>query len=361
MAKKKEECASYMSIEQLLSRERKFIPCTLSLDIALSGGVPLGSTVILGGRQKMGKTTLALQCAANAQRLYGSKVFFLNIEGRLGPQVLSQIQGLDKSEDMFQVINPPEITDKSGELIGYKRWHAEQWWEEIGTIIENNPKSIIIVDSIASMVSEKEASEEIGYQDRGASKKIESQFHRKYGTTIVQQQVALFLLTHIQANTSGYGSPYQAKVGNALKHQADIILFGTTFTKWSETNGKILGQDCVYNVECSANGMPFGKVEVPLRYGFGIDTFKDVITHAVNWDIIQKGGSWYTMPFVETEEEGVFVYKKIEDMDKDDKPVKMQGENSIRNWFLVRPKEKEMIEEKIRHLVLGVSEKNEDV
>lgn len=347
MAKSSNE-AYRISGEQLVehTRNRRVIPLTLSADIALGGGIPLGATVLLGGKPKAGKTSCSLAYAANAQKLYDSKVFFFNIEGRLSQLVISQTKGLMLDGDHFEIVMPPPI-EKDGKIIGYKKWPAERWWDEIGHTIENNPGSIIIVDSIANFSSDKEFSEDMGYQDRGGKNKLEAQFCRKYGDMVIPAGVTLFLLTQVQANTSGYGPSIQMKVGNHIKHQADVIIFAKNITKWPEVDGKILGHDIMYHIECSALGPPFVDMTIPLRYGEGIDILKDTLTHAVNWDIITRAGAWMTLPFVEVEE-NKFEYKPITEMEKDDKPVKVQGENGLRNWFLIRDKELKLVEKALR-------------
>lgn len=330
--------------------KRKVIPLTLSADVGLGGGIPVGCTVLIGGKPKLGKTTMSLQYAANAQNLYGMKVFFFNAEGRLTKHVLSQIQNIKLDAEWFQVINSPALIDKDGEVVGFKKWPAHRWWDELGKCITENPNCVIIFDSIAALSSEKELSEEMGYQDRGGKNKLESEFQRKYGDVIVPNRVTLFLLTHIQANTSGYGPSQQAKVGNSIRHMADVMLFGQNFEKWPEEGGRINGHNMNYTVEASALGPPFMKLEIPLRYGYGIDITKDLITHAINWEIIKKGGAWYTMPFTQVAEDKF----EVCDPDSEDvKPVKLNGENGIRNWLLVRPEQMAALDKMVRAKVFG--------
>jgi hypothetical protein len=289
-------------------------------------------------------TTISLQYGANAQRLYGSKIFYFNIEGRLSKLVLSQIQGLSLEEDKFEVISSAPMM-KGDKIVGTTKLYSEQWWDEIGKCILDNPGSVIIVDSIANMSSEKEYSEGMGHQDRGVKNKLESQFVRKYGDLVAPLEVTLFLLTHIMANTSGYGSPFQAKVGNDIRHQADIILFGQTAKKWDEVDGKVLGHDMIYMVEASALGAPNVKLEIPLRYGIGCDVNKDIINYCINFEIIKKSGAWFTLPFIE--KDGKFEF--VENPNFEDKTlVKIQGQENIWNWLLVKPQEAKVLDSELR-------------
>lgn len=341
-----------ISADQLIetSKNRKIIPCSISLDVGLSGGVPLGSTAVVAGKSKAGKTSMCLQYAANAQNLFGSKVFFFNIEGRMSHQVLSQIQGLKTDIENFEIIMPPAVHDKSGNIIGHTRWYAEQWWDEIGRTIQDNPGSVIIVDSIAKLSSEKEVSEEMGYQDRGARQKLEAQFCRKYGDIVMPNEVTLFLLTQIQANTSGYGPQVQPKVGNAIKHQADIIMFCRKVQLWDSNDGKSLGHDIYWNIEVSALGGPVSDVKVPLRYGYGIDTIQDLIEYSIEWGIIQKKGAWMSLPFLSDEEDAEII--DLAELDEKETPIKVQGLSNIRKWFLIRPTLFKQLERTIREKIM---------
>jgi predicted ATP-dependent serine protease len=167
---------------------RNIVTMTPSLDTGLSGGIPQGCTVVIGGKPGLGKTSLSLQYAANAQNAFGSKVFFFPIEGRLTQQIFGQIRGIKLDEKSFEVVLPPPIRNKEGKVLGHKKWNAQEWWTEIGKTVQANPGSVIIVDSIASLSSDKEISEGMGYQGRGDLQKAESQFCRIYGNLIVPSE-----------------------------------------------------------------------------------------------------------------------------------------------------------------------------
>ncbi|MFA5759526.1 MAG: ATPase domain-containing protein [Clostridia bacterium] len=314
-------------IDELKSRET--IPCTMSLDVALGGGMPRGATVLIAGKEKLGKTTLCLQYGANAQRLFGAKVFYFNIEGRLTSHVTEQITGLQTSQDKFEVIMGPPIFNADGKRVGNKKLDAGQWWTMIGQCITDSPGSVIVVDSIANMATDREIAEGMGYQGRGDKNKFESQFARLYGDMVIANEVTLFLITQLQANTSGYGAAQQMKVGNQIKYQADAILYGTSAKKWEKKDGRILGHDMCYTIIHSPNGPPHVDVEIPLRYGTGIDLVADTINHAINWGLIERAGAWYKIPFVNQDEE--MVYTEIADGTDN---IKLQGEVNVRNFFI---------------------------
>lgn len=347
----------FISVDQLCSVERKRIPCCLTADIALSGGMPLGGFVLIGGKPGFGKTTVAVTYAGNAQKLYGTKVFFCDVEGRFSGHVLKQCGNIDK--DKFEIIRAPVILDKqTKEVKGHEKWYAENWWNVIGKIIDENTNAIIIVDAIANFSSEKEQSEGVGYEDRGKKNKMEAQFCRMYGNKAVSQEVTVMLLTHVMANTSGYGPALQYKAGNDIWHQCDLILFGKSMDKWTPVNGRILGHDMKCRVDKTSISFPHQEFDLPLRYGQGIDTVFDIQRHAINWDIIKKAGAWFQLPFVEIENEDdpdnpTIEYKSADNISKEDKGIKLQGENSVWNWLVIHPEATKALESKIREMVFG--------
>lgn len=350
---KEEEIAPYsMSAQQLYETRaaRDIINCTLASDIALGGGIPRGCTVLIGGKQKSGKTTWVLQNAANAQRKYKCKTFFCNVEGRLDNKVLNQIQGLDL--DNMEVISGPPVFDKKdkSKIIGHRKLSAQKWWAKIGELITQHPGCIIIVDSVSSMSEESEIAEGMGYMSRGGLQKLESQFKRQYGDLIVASGTTLFLLAEIQANTSGYGEPVQIKCGNAIRFLADCIIFVKGVTKWKPngSNGRILGQDMDWKIDCSPLGAPYIDAKIPLRYGYGIDNAMDVVRHAVTWELLVVDGAWYTLPFKDSLE-----YAEVpEEKDDRDGWVRVQGEENTRNWLAEHPEQLAKLEDIIKEKVL---------
>ncbi len=344
-----------ISAQQLYEsrRSRDLITGCLSLDIGLGGGIPMGCTVVVGGKQGAGKTTIVLQYAANAQNKFKAKVFYFNIEARLDNKILNQIQGIKLGENDFTVIMGTPILDKDDKVIGNKKMSAEWWWGQISEVIHNNPHSIIIVDSIGVLTDEKEMSEGLGYQGRGNLQKLEAQFCRLCGDMVVPSNITLFVLAHIQANTSGYGEAMQIKCGNALKHTADAMIFCKNFEKWkpSSEGSAPSGQDIICRVDKSPLGQPFLETKIPLKYGYGIDDIQDVVNHAINWELIKAAASWYTLPFIE--KDGKFEFIQHDKITKDQKPVKLQGEAQIREWLMKNPTQYQLLDSLLRKQILG--------
>jgi hypothetical protein len=192
----------------------------------------------------------------------------------------------------------------------------------------------------------------MGTQERGTLQKDQAQWARLYGDMVIANRCTVFLIAQIQANTSGYGAPTQMKVGNALKHQADCILFFKDAQKWKgsstdDAKKPPLGHDIT--VECveSALGPPHVEFKIPLRFGEGIDTLKDLIDNAVNWDIIKLAGAWYNIPM--KEDKG----GKLKHTEDSEEYTKLQGENKVRQWFSIRPEAVKILEELLRKMIFG--------
>jgi recombination protein RecA len=345
---KEEETAYVESLGDFIEekdRSEKIIPCGISSDLALGGGIPFGCTILVGGKQKLGKTTWILQAAANAQALYDTQIFYYNVEGRLTKLVTEQVRGIKK--DIWNVISPPAIYEKDIK-VGHKKWSAEKWWTVIRENIANNPSTIHIVDSISSMSTEREIAEGVGYQGRGDLQRLEASFSRLCGDIIVPSKIVLFLIAHIQANTSGMGASIQMNAGNKLKHLADVIMFGKWAEEWKPDaeEGDALGHDCHFALLASSGGAPKKDFVVPLRYGYGIDDIKDIIEHGSNLDIIQKAGSWFTLPFHEGK--GGIEYIALDQAKEEKKLLKFQGEQKLWNWLKDHPDQAGEIEKQIR-------------
>jgi recombination protein RecA len=351
MAKTEEKSPSVFSASQLVerSKSRDVVTACLSADIGFGGGIPLGCTVLFGGKAKSGKTTTVLQYAANAQQKYGSEVFYCNVEGRLDHKTLSQIQNLDL--DKMHVVMGPAIEDKDGNVIGYRKMSSQEWWDKIGSLIAGHPRSIIIVDSVSALSEEAEMASGMGYMSRGGLQKLEAQFQRQYGDLIMPNGVTLFLLAQIQANTSGYGEPLQIKCGNAIKHLADAIVFIKGIEKWKPTaNGRILGHDMVWKIEHSPLGPPLIDTKVPLRYGKGLDYVGDVVTNAMNWEVIKANGAWYILPFKKGDDK--FTFTEIPETKEEQKGfVTVQGEENLNSWLKENTHAFSVVDEEVRKRV----------
>ena len=266
-----------------LDRPRQVISVSPALDIALGGGVPEGSWVTLTGAPKCGKTVTALHIAAKAQRpeFGGRHVFYLNAEGRLKPMNFEGIPGFDLNK--FTVIESTQ-----------EKLLSVNDFLNIGiNILKTVPGCVLIVDSLSALVPEKELIEGVGTSTRGGAAHALSQFCSQCGLIIPTMNNILIGITHIMANTSGYGAPTMEKGGYGIQYQVDVKLQAKAVEAWPKT-GKQFGQKVTWITRCTALGQPPGtSVESYIRYGIGIDEIAELIQLGKDCNIV-VGSSWLT-------------------------------------------------------------------
>lgn len=305
---------------------KRIIPTTPILDIALSGGIPEGSWTLITGKPKTGKTTLALQIAANAQKLYNKPVYYIDVEHRFGEKNLTTVRHLKTIGDDFTIIKSSRDEKMS----------AEKFLSAFEDIADKADGSVIIIDSISMLCSQKEQAAEITGTGRASGPKLLAETCRKLAPVVPSNNVTVIGMLHIIANTSGYGSPSYEDGGNKIQYIADTKIACKGTEKWEKgtgDNAKVIGQMVKWKVVFSALGAPEQNAECYLRYGYGYDDIWEIITLACDFGIIQKGGAWYTY-FPEGQE-----------------PIKMQGQEKLYEYLLSRPEECTRIYNLIKEMV----------
>ncbi len=273
-----------VSATDVLDRNRQVIRTTPALDFALHG-VPEGSWVLLSGPPKCGKTTLALQMAANAQQQFNKPIFYGNIEHRVDEKALSGIHGLD-------VAAISVIESKPNKIL-----MAQDFLQEFTNIIKTVPGCVLIIDSTSALCAEKEYTEDITSQARNEGPKLLATFCRKMAAVVPVQRATLIIIQHLIANTSGYGSPFYEDGGNKIQYQADVKLRCSSWQKWNRVtadDATRIGQVVNWQIINSALGPPGAKIQGYLRYGYGVDDVKEYISLGLDLGLIDKGGAWYT-------------------------------------------------------------------
>ena len=298
----------------IVDKKSVIIPVSPSLDIALNGGIPEGSFVVLTGQPKCGKTTTSLDFCATAQReeYQGSlktprEVYYLNIEGRLKKRDLEGISNLDLKR--FHVIG-----SQQGKIL-----HAEEYLQIAEKIINEAPGSVLIIDSYSALCTEAEITSEMDKMQRADGAKLLAKFCRKVANVIPVNKNIVIGITHLMGNPTGYGAEFKEKSGQAIAYQTDIKLRAKTFKPWVlSADSNQIGQEIEWHVVCSALGPPGGNITSYIRYGQGIDKYMEAICLASDMGLIQKGGAWYTLTALP------------------DKP-KFQGTEKVRSFLLENP------------------------
>lgn len=270
--------------------EGRLIPTILSLDLALSGGIPEGTIMNIGGKSKCGKSTLILEIIKNAQHLYKKPCFYIDVENRLRTDLLKCIDGLVWTEELEQSTGIPRLqiirSSKDKFLV------AEDFLNIMTQIFKSVEGCVVVLDSIAAMCGEAAFAAQTGESKQKATIPVLMyDFLRKVGQIIPPMKSNLISITHVQDNPMGYGGPREMG-GNAIKFFSSISLTCLSAPE-VEDNGKKIGKDSVFKVSASALGPPGGQSIVPIRYGRGVDRYEDIFNVAVEMGFIDKSGAWF--------------------------------------------------------------------
>lgn len=320
----------------VLDRKRQIIPIGPSLDI-LTGGILEGSVIGLAGAPKSGKTITALQIAANAQKPeYGSRrVFFVKIEGRLSEKHANEISGLNTKRPYFNIIQ-----SEKGRILT-----SQDYLRIVTDIIKTVPGSVIILDSISALISEKELTEGVGVETRGGGAKLLTQFCNNVCNTIPINNSLLIGISHLYANTSGYGEAFIEKSCARWRHACDYRLRAKTAKAWM--NGtKSIGLITTWHQAASPITPPNQTIDCYFRYGVGIDRVFEVMNFGINTGLVRKAGAWYSMPFMERHQELT---------DKPWDELKSQGQEGICQMLRDNPTWFEALDKEVKELATGCS------
>ncbi len=248
---------------------------SLSLDIALGvGGYPRGRIVEIYGPESGGKTTLALQAIAEAQKL-GGIAAFIDAEHALGVDYARKL-GV-KVEDLL--ISQPDT--------------GEQALEIVETLVRSGAMDVIVVDSVAALVPKSELEGEMGDATMGAQARLMSQALRKLTAAVAKSKTILIFINQIRMKIGVFfGNPETTTGGNALKFYASVRL-DIRRTNAIKKGEEVVGSRTRVKVVKNKVAPPFKQAEFDLHYGVGIDRAGDVLDLAADLNIIEKAGAWY--------------------------------------------------------------------
>ena len=294
-----------------------------SIDIALGGGIKEGSWVILTGDPKSGKTTTALQIAANCQNEKNPRpVVYIDAEGRLKAMNLSGVKGLNL-EDVRVVHSDEEPLS------------AEQFLDIAVKLVSSKEfyRCVCIIDSTSSLIPEKELNEDITGSFRAGLPRILAIFCRKLANIVSMQRATIIVITHFIANTSGYGAHRLPDCGRKIQYQADTRMEVKSIKPW-ESGSKQIGQQVNWRIVCSSMGSPGGECLSWLRYGKGIDNTQELLTLGCEIGLISKAGAWYQCDFLEEKE-----------------PKKFQGQDRLYTFLKENPEALLKLQEQIKEML----------
>ena len=249
---------------------------SLSLDIALGiGGLPRGRIVEIYGPESSGKTTLALQVIAEAQKLGGTAAF-VDAEHAMDPQYAQKL-GVNVSD---LLISQPDS--------------GEQALEIADMLVRSGSVDVVVIDSVAALTPRAELEGEMGEPQMGLQARLMSQALRKLTANIKRSNTLVIFINQIRMKIGVmFGNPETTTGGNALKFYASVRI-DIRRTGSIKKGDEIIGNETRAKVVKNKVAPPFKQAEFDILYGEGISRQGEIIDLGVNHRVLEKSGAWYS-------------------------------------------------------------------
>jgi recombination protein RecA len=249
---------------------------SLGLDIALGvGGIPRGRVVEIYGPEASGKTTLALQLVAEAQKKGGVSAYI-------------------DAEHALDVTYARKLGVRTEDLLISQPDHGEQALEIAETLVRSGAIDVLVVDSVAALVPRAEIEGEMGDPQMGLQARLMSQALRKLTAAISKSQTIVVFINQIRMKIGVmFGNPETTTGGNALKFYAsvrmDIRRIGAI-----KDGDQVVGSRTKVRIVKNKVAPPFKEIEFDLLYGLGISREGEIVDMGAEIGVVEKTGAWYS-------------------------------------------------------------------
>jgi recombination protein RecA len=247
---------------------------SISLDLALGGGIPKGRIVEIYGPESSGKTTVCLHAVAEIQKAGGTAAY-IDAEHALDPAYAKRL-GVN-TDDLL--ISQPDS--------------GEQALEILETLVRSNAVDIVVIDSVAALVPQAEIEGDMGDAQMGLQARLMSQAMRKLTGVINRSKTTVIFVNQLRMKIGVmFGNPETTTGGNALKFYASVRMDIRRISQIKQGDS-VIGNHVRVKFVKNKVAPPFREAEFDIMYNQGISREGDVIDLAVTHGVVDKAGAWY--------------------------------------------------------------------